>query len=296
MSFLKLKMNNILSEQKTKKLLTNKQSGTKILFTVQKTIKDINFMTSKKHKKETIQIIPAVQEKIITTLNKKALYYALNKKWAELKKCIKQGADANMCNDQGYSLLHYSIAHGQQKIATLLLNKGAHPDIRETTLGETPLSMATRLADKNIVIELLENMANSNTTNIHGETPLMIAARKGLTSIAECLIMAGAEVNKGTETSSPLFEAIKNQNVAVTWVLLNANANIYDTKNIGGIAITPISYISSPNYPQTQCALKIKQMILEQAACQSKQSIQPITIAQAKTLSQQKHKEMTYDN
>ena len=251
-------------------------------------------MTSKKHKKEIKQITPEMQEKIIATLNKKALYFSLNKEWEEVKKCIKRGADVNMCNDQGYSLLHYSIANGQQEITALLLNKGAHPDIRETTLGETPLSIATRLADKATVIELLENNANPNTANIHAETPLMIAARKGLTSIAKCLITAEAEVNKGNDTSSPLFEAIKNQNVAISWVLLNAGANIYDTKNIGGQTITPISYVSSPNYPQTRCALKIRQLILEQAARQSQLSNQPTPIAQAKATPQQINKEMTY--
>ncbi len=199
-----------------------------------------------------------------------------------------------MCNNQGYSLLHYSIAHGQKELVTLLLNKGAHPDIRETTSGETPLSMATRLADKATIIELLENVANPNTVNIYGETPLMIAARNGLTSIAECLIMANADVNKGNETSSPLFEALKNQNVAVTWVLLNTGASIYDAKNIGGITITPISYVSSPNYPQTQCALKIEQMILEQAANQSKKKIRPIIIPHSKATPQPANKEMSY--
>lgn len=273
--------------------MTNKKTGNKILFTVQKTIKEINFMT-KKHKKETTQITPEMQEKITTILNKKALYFALNNKWSEVKKCINKGADVNMCNNQGYSLLHYSIAHGQKELVTLLLNKGAHPDIRETTSGETPLSMATRLADKATIIELLENVANPNTVNIYGETPLMIAARNGLTSIAECLIMANADVNKGNETSSPLFEALKNQNVAVTWVLLNAGASIYDAKNIGGITITPISYVSSPNYPQTQCALKIEQMILEQAANQSKKKIRPIIIPHSKATPQPANKEMSY--
>ena len=44
-------------------------------------------MTSKKHKKETKQITPEMQEKIIATLNKKALYFSLNKEWEEVKKC-----------------------------------------------------------------------------------------------------------------------------------------------------------------------------------------------------------------
>ncbi len=45
-------MNNILFKyKKIKKLLTNKKTGNKILFTVQKIIKEINFMTKKTQKR-----------------------------------------------------------------------------------------------------------------------------------------------------------------------------------------------------------------------------------------------------
>ena len=63
-----------------------------------------------------------------------------------------------------------------------------HPD----QFGETPLVLASRRGHIVVVLALLEAGANKEATNKYGETPLALASRKGYIFVVLALLEAGA--------------------------------------------------------------------------------------------------------
>lgn len=85
-----------------------------------------------------------------------------------------------------------------------------------------------------VVAKLLdEDMADPNSRNRYGDTPLGLAAKKGHETIVERLLTAGADPNStDVENRTSLWWATKNQQQAVVELLLeieNIDVNISDT-------------------------------------------------------------------
>lgn len=71
---------------------------------------------------------------------------------------ISRGADVNKTsryNNTGNTVLHVSASYNYTKVVKLLLEKGANKEVRESSMGDTPLIRASRFPGNSEVIQLL---------------------------------------------------------------------------------------------------------------------------------------------
>ena len=98
--------------------------------------------------------------------------------------------------------------------------------------GETPLLMATRFRNLEMVKLLLENGANADNTNNFGTTPLRIVLDSDIRpkeddfKFVELLLDYGANVNYNDGYFTPLQEAVQKGNLEVVKLLLDRGANV----------------------------------------------------------------------
>jgi len=98
--------------------------------------------------------------------------------------------------------------------------------------GETPLLMATRFRNLEMVKILLENGANADNTNNFGTTPLRIVLDSYIRpkeddfKFVELLLDYGANVNYNDGYFTPLQEAVQKGNLEVVKLLLDRGANV----------------------------------------------------------------------
>ncbi|VUC33685.1 unnamed protein product [Clonostachys rosea] len=90
---------------------------------------------------------------------------------------------------------------------------------------------------------LIKQGADLTAVGIAGDTPLMLASRKGRDSIVKLLLEAG--VNPDTDVGFPLSAACSNNQLEATKLLLEAGANINRAHPLTG---TPLMYAALNNY------------------------------------------------
>ena len=101
---------------------------------------------------------------------------------------IKAGAMLNSPsrNNLQATPLQSATAARHEKVALMLLNKGADPNCREQG-GHTPLHTASQNGDVTIVHALLFNGADLNAKSKDGKTPLDLAVKGGHNEVADLL-------------------------------------------------------------------------------------------------------------
>ncbi len=169
------------------------------------------------------------------------LHLAALKGQAEiLQALITAGADVNAINEDGNTPLQVAILSKDIDTVKVLLDKGANLDTKNNN-GENPIYSAamyqhievTKLlldsGKKTLGIEDFKNILNSN--NNVGYTPLHWAAINGSTTIAECLITAGADLNTTVTNSlykgsTPLHLAVRNGHTTIARCLITAGADV----------------------------------------------------------------------
>ncbi|KAF2999524.1 hypothetical protein E8E14_003256 [Neopestalotiopsis sp. 37M] len=134
-------------------------------------------------------------------------------------KALDAGIDPNAKND-GATELHAASEKGYINTSTLLLNRGADPDLTDNN-GRTPLHLASLHGSTYIVKLLLEKCANVENADLSGYTPLHIASLYGRHHIARVLL--GGMANpyaKTNDGSTPLSLAADQDNTRLIWLLL----------------------------------------------------------------------------
>lgn len=162
---------------------------------------------------------------------------------------LDQGANPNSVS-AGYSALHAAVMTGDIELLKALLEKGARPDTQVTRatrvtrngqvlfigdhlLGATPLALAAKYVEDDIMQELLNHGADPNLVLMNGWSPLMLAAgaswnykvwdrrdravahelsmqaemfdERGTLKAITTLVEAGAEVNAIDENGSTIL-------------------------------------------------------------------------------------------
>ncbi|KAJ3123096.1 hypothetical protein HK098_002219 [Nowakowskiella sp. JEL0407] len=166
-----------------------------------------------------------------------ALYEAVSSKmfvWAE--RLINAGANVNITTKHDETPLH--IAY-DEKITQLLLANGAVIDAMNID-GDTPLIMAGKNENWNVMRTLINMGANVNLLNHKLESPLYFAAGSGMLDLVEILISSGARVNYtdsegNIPSSSPLHAAADNGNAEILTFLLD-NGAMVNSLNEDGVA------------------------------------------------------------
>jgi ankyrin repeat protein len=116
-----------------------------------------------------------------------------------LKKNKTVNALCNLDIDMGYKniygtdLLLLAVKKMNFQATSLFVQKGMNIDVFDEN-KMTPLHYAVLNKDEKSCFLLIENKAKVNVQNIYGQTPLMLAAERGLTKIAAALIEHRADV------------------------------------------------------------------------------------------------------
>ena len=108
---------------------------------------------------------------------------------ARVKQLLRQGADVNVEQKYGWTVLMDAAKAGQTEMVKVLIDAGADM----TEYGDTALMFA--LGNTDTAIALIEAGADVNGKHGDGFTPLLLAAKEGLTEMTKILIEAGADVN-----------------------------------------------------------------------------------------------------
>ena len=159
--------------------------------------------------------------------------------------CLKEGVSVNAKNDEGQAPLHVAAKHNRRKAATTLMEHHPTVDIKNNS-DCTPLAVAVLNKSGSVVglllrkgkanpalalhaaaevddsnrMEILlkhDKKVDPNSTNIDGDTPLHIAARKGHRSVARKLKGFGASLdlkNKDMLTPAEVADEAKHHTVA----------------------------------------------------------------------------------
>lgn len=107
---------------------------------------------------------------------------------------LQSGMDPNVTNKIGQTALIVGARYGREEILSLLLEKGADPDVKDVEFGATPLIWASKTGFKSIVKKLLDNGADINSRNNDDRTPLLWAAYSGHSVTVQLLLGRGKEV------------------------------------------------------------------------------------------------------
>ena len=122
--------------------------------------------------------------------------------------------------------LIYGIRDGKFRVAELLLEAGADPNLTDRR-GFTPVHIAVARNDAKLVQRLLDHGAAINArTHSDGRTPLMIAAAAGFEEMVEMLLSLGADpsiVDSGGK--SPLERAVECHRPGVAEILKNVSSS-----------------------------------------------------------------------
>lgn len=116
----------------------------------------------------------------------------------------------------------------------------SHPiNIFTQSEKDNALLTQTELGNFNQVLELIRMLANPNTQDKQGRTPLLFACEGGHTEIAQLLIQNGANVNIADkfEKITPLMLACLNGHRGIVQLLLENHANVNAADNFGSTSL-----------------------------------------------------------
>ena len=104
--------------------------------------------------------------------------------------------------------LHFATNYGHLQCVHQLLEKGAIIDVANDW-GETPLIIAVKKGFEDIVLEFISRHANVEKADIRGFDALMYAAANGYYNILKILLLSGMDVNHKVKTTA-LHEAARH--------------------------------------------------------------------------------------
>lgn len=164
------------------------------------------------------------------------LLYASEKgKLRTARRLIEKGANVQFLSPGGESPLDLAVREKQFEIVHLLAEKGANVNL-STQYFDPPLFSAlwryrTDSTDSNLVQILIDAHANVNFKLEDGFTPLMAAAGNQVADDLEILIEAGAKVDlQDREGKSALDIALSSKNAEIVRLLVNAGAKYSDSQ------------------------------------------------------------------
>jgi ankyrin repeat protein len=137
-------------------------------------------------------------------------------RWPVAKLLIKHGADINALDRDGHSPVYIALMAGRTQVVQHMVKMGAHVEPDEL-LAE---AVRNGVADRDVVELMLEQGADINHLTSEGETPLILAIKKGERLLVKRLILHGADVNKpGKAGAMPLVMAKTQGNDSIIRLL-----------------------------------------------------------------------------
>ena len=205
-----------------------------------------------------------------------------NEDFSDIEEFVRRGADVNLTFDNGKTPLMVAAKHGQSELVTALLASGA--DANATTdNGGTALMFSAIPGDLATIETLLSHGADANAFAKFRWTALMIASVKGHADAVKLLLEHGADGNaRDAYGWTPLMRAVyENRGEAVSVLLEDASIDVNNRDDQG---ITALHLAAVKGY------VTIARMLIDRGADPSAADLEgrtPVTIAQSRG-----HKEM----
>lgn len=138
---------------------------------------------------------------------------------------LEKGANPNIRNANGETAIFNAIKSDSSSTIDLLMRKGAQKNSRDY-LGNTPLHACVRWDSKNSAMKLIQWKADLNVQNLAGKTPLAQAARSGRIAMVTLLTDNGANVDATDATGKTvLMDAIQSGNLDIVNLLVKKGAS-----------------------------------------------------------------------
>ena len=158
-----------------------------------------------------------------------------------VQELINQGADIDVKDRHGTTLLHDACANGHLDVVKFLVENKADINAKKND-GTTPLHEASRYGHLDIVKVLVENKADINATKNGDWTPLHDASWKGYLNVAKFLVENKPDVNaKDNDGRTPLHRASDAGHLDIVKLLIDNKADINTKDNDGW---TPLHWAS----------------------------------------------------
>jgi len=144
----------------------------------------------------------------------------------------------NEKDEKSCTPLYRASEKGQHKIAKLLLELGAFPNI-ENSFGYTPLHASAKLGDVAMCELLISYGADVNLKTPSNLSPLHLAILENHYSAVECLIRRGANLkmrDSGTK-ETPMLLACSLGNLKIVRLLDSSGASLYDVDEDGNTCL-----------------------------------------------------------
>uniref|UniRef100_A0A8C3JAK1 Palmitoyltransferase n=1 Tax=Calidris pygmaea TaxID=425635 RepID=A0A8C3JAK1_9CHAR len=145
---------------------------------------------------------------------------AINNRQELVKYYISKGAIVDQLGgDLNSTPLHWAIRQGHLPMVMLLLKCGADPSLIDGE-GYSSIHLAVLFQHMPIVAYLIAKGQNIDTTDLNGQTPLMISAQK----------VIGPEPTRFLLKFNPSLNAVDNvqKNTALHWAVTSGNASAVD--------------------------------------------------------------------
>ncbi|KAI6068568.1 Palmitoyltransferase [Aix galericulata] len=145
---------------------------------------------------------------------------AINNRQELVKYYISKGAVVDQLGgDLNSTPLHWAIRQGHLPMVILLLKCGADPSLIDGE-GFTSIHLAVLFQHMPIIAYLISKGQNIDTTDLNGQTPLMLSAQK----------VMGQEPTKFLLKFNPSLNAVDNvqKNTALHWAITSGNISAVD--------------------------------------------------------------------
>ena len=146
---------------------------------------------------------------------------------------LQRGADANVLDSDGASVLHYASENGDVEFVWLLLKHNADLNLLNAE-GQTPLVLSSAEGHLAICRHLVQGGANVNALDNNGRTPLWNASHFGHLDVVRYLIDNHADVNSADKYGrTPLWNASYSGHLDVVRYLIDNHADVNSADKYG---------------------------------------------------------------
>ncbi|MDD9900682.1 MAG: ankyrin repeat domain-containing protein [Alphaproteobacteria bacterium] len=163
----------------------------------------------------------------------RAIYY---NDASKIKRLIEKGANVNYSGRKIHPPLHMALLEDKQDVARILIAAGADISAPDA-YGQTPLHYAAALGQESIVMTLLKMNANPNAQDDKGNTPLH-SVSVAAPQIIDMLVENGAEINAKNMHGNTALHRYLLKEKTVSYLLRNgADPNLRNNDGLSAYSL-----------------------------------------------------------
>ena len=158
-------------------------------------------------------------------LNHRLRSAVTEQRYSRCQDLLKQGADPNFLDEDGYSLLLLAISEEHSEIVNLLLDGGA--DANKTCYSIHPIYLAAEMGSVSILNALSKKNANfEDQLQQRVKNPLSIAVKEGHSDVVRLLVLLAAERDFTIDITEAMFlRALEESDSQILRLLILAGFN-----------------------------------------------------------------------